>query len=122
MDARVDISGPPEVADAGRAVNDLADQIDSLLADEREAAADLSHRLRTPLTALQLQADSIRSDADRALISDAVLGLTQEVNEVIAAARRPRPRRERTAPARSEERRVGEECVRTFSSRWAPSH
>src|SRR3546814_16918675 len=73
--------------------------LDSLLADEREAAADLSHRLRTPLTALQLQADSIRSDEDRARISDAVRGLTQEVNEVIAAARRPRPPRERPASA-----------------------
>src|SRR3546814_15039349 len=73
--------------------------LDSLLADEREAAADLSHRLRTPLTALQLQADSIRSDEDRARISDAVRGLTQAVNEVIAAARRPRPLRERTASA-----------------------
>src|SRR3546814_20924198 len=99
MDARVDISGPPEVADAGRAVNDLADQIDSLLTDEREAAADLPHRLRTPLTALQLQADSIRSDLDRARLSPAVPCLPQEVHEVLASARSPRPTRERPVSA-----------------------
>src|SRR3546814_11477414 len=27
-----------------------------------------------------------------------------------------------TAPPRSEERRVGKECVRTFRSRWSPDH
>src|SRR3546814_21141748 len=97
MVARVDISGPPEVADAGRALNDLADQIDSLLADEREAAADPSHRLRTPLTALQLQADSIRSDEDRARLSDAVRGLTQEVIEASAPPTGPPTRTSRVS-------------------------
>src|SRR3546814_14704712 len=38
----------------------------------------------------------------------------------------PRPAREedelRTVPARSEERRVGKECVSTCRYRWSPSH
>jgi signal transduction histidine kinase len=49
------VPGPtPELADAARALNRLADRIDELRAAERERVADLSHRLRTPLTGLRL--------------------------------------------------------------------
>ena len=50
--ARAPTDGPREVADVGLALNRLADRIDELIAEERETVADLSHRLRTPLTAL----------------------------------------------------------------------
>src|SRR3546814_11762903 len=33
-----------------------------------------------------------------------------------------RHRARETVPSRSEERRVGKECVRTCSSRWSPDH
>jgi signal transduction histidine kinase len=96
LDARADGDGPPEVAHVAGAVNDLADQIQGLLAAEREAAADLSHRLRTPLTALQLQFDSVRDEDDRARLADSVRQLTDEVSAVIDAARRERPETRRT--------------------------
>ena len=50
--ARADVAGPPEIADVAEALNLLADRIDELRVAERERVADLSHRLRTPLTAL----------------------------------------------------------------------
>lgn len=83
--ARAEVGGPPEIADAATALNLLADRIDELRAAERERVADLSHRLRTPLTALRLDAEaagasSVVADVDR---------LEAEVNEVIRAARRP---------------------------------
>src|ERR671910_737840 len=57
-DARA-VPGPtPELADAARALNRLADRIDELRAAERERVADLSHRLRTPLTGLRLDAET----------------------------------------------------------------
>ena len=34
----------------GESFNWLAGRLEELIAEEREAAADLSHRLRTPLT------------------------------------------------------------------------
>src|SRR3546814_3591405 len=34
----------------------------------------------------------------------------------------PQPERERRQPERSEERRVGKECVSTCRSRWSPYH
>jgi len=57
--ARAPTAGPREVADVGKALNRLADRIDELIAEERETVADLSHRLRTPLTTLRLDAEAL---------------------------------------------------------------
>ena len=59
LSARTTPAGPPEVREVGTAVNSLAGRIGELLTEEREAAADLAHRLRTPLTALRLDAESL---------------------------------------------------------------
>ena len=83
--ARVSPGTTPELVDAAHALNLLADRIDALRAAERERVADLSHRLRTPLTALRL-------DADRAGTPDVVAGvdrLEAAVTDLIRAARRP---------------------------------
>jgi signal transduction histidine kinase len=53
--------GPPEVRRVGTGLNHLAARIGELLKHEREAAADLSHRLRTPLTALRIGIRSSRT-------------------------------------------------------------
>jgi signal transduction histidine kinase len=54
---RVEPMGPPELREAGTAFNAMAERMVVLLATERELVADLSHRLRTPLTALRLAAE-----------------------------------------------------------------
>ena len=59
LDARVEPAGPPEIVEVGHVLNRLAGRIGDLLAAERELVADLSHRLRTPITALRLDADSL---------------------------------------------------------------
>ena len=56
LDARAVPRGPVETVELGAALNRLADRIGELLTAEREAVADLSHRLRTPVTALRLDA------------------------------------------------------------------
>lgn len=83
--ARAEVTGPPEIAAVAEALNLLADRIDELRASERERVADLSHRLRTPLTALRLDAEA---SGVPALVDD-VDRLAAEVTEVIRAARRP---------------------------------
>ena len=88
LSARVVPDGPDEVAESGRAFNQLAARLTDLLAAERERAADLSHRLRTPIAALRLQAESVADPGDRdALIGD-IVHLEGEVTALIEDVRR----------------------------------
>ena len=61
-----------------------------LLAHEREAVADLSHRLRTPVTALRLDVESLprRARAGTGSTAD-VDELTRQIDALIREARRP---------------------------------
>lgn len=89
LDRRVTPAGPDEIADVGVAFNFLAERLRQLLAEERESVADLSHRLRTPLTALRLQADTLTDrDASASLIED-IDRLEAAVDGLIEEARRP---------------------------------
>ncbi|MDG1989134.1 MAG: HAMP domain-containing sensor histidine kinase [Acidimicrobiales bacterium] len=88
LDARVAPAGPPEVVESGQAFNQLVERLSELLAAERERIADLSHRLRTPIAALRLQADSVTDPAARdGLISD-IVHLEGEVTALIEDVRR----------------------------------
>jgi signal transduction histidine kinase len=89
LEARVEPGGPAEIHDVATGLNHLAGQITELLSRERESAADLSHRLRTPLTVLRLEAESLRDPADAERISRQVDVLEQTVTELINATRRP---------------------------------
>jgi len=88
LTARVVPAGPPEVREVGRAVNTLGRRIDELLVAERESVADLSHRLRTPLTALRLDADGLRDPVEAARLGADVAALERTVDEVIRGAGR----------------------------------
>ncbi len=92
---RVEVSGTSELAEAGTAFNTMADRVVALLGAERELAADLSHRLRTPLTALRLDAEAIPPGPVATRIREAVDALEAEVDAIITDARSPA--RERSA-------------------------
>ncbi len=89
LEARVRPAGPRELRAVGEAVNRLAGRIGELLAIEREAVADLSHRLRTPLTALRLDAEALPNPDDATRFGADVDALTRVVDDVIHEARRP---------------------------------
>jgi len=88
LTARAVPAGPPELREVAGALNHLAGRIQDLLAAERERVADLSHRLRTPLTALRLEAESLRDPAEAARVSAAADGVARAVTAVIQQARR----------------------------------
>ena len=89
LGARATVAGPPEMRQVSTGLNRLAARIGDLLAHERETAADLSHRLRTPLTALRIDAESLGDAGERAQLVSDVDGLQRTVDEIILAARRP---------------------------------
>jgi signal transduction histidine kinase len=62
LGVRIQPSGPRELAEAGYAFNRMADRLISSRTSERELVADLSHRLRTPLTVLRLDAEALDPD------------------------------------------------------------
>jgi len=88
LSARAAPGGPPEVRSVAMALNHLAGRIDDLLAEERETVADISHRLRTPLTALRLEAESLRDRAEAARVEARVDALERAVTAVITDVRR----------------------------------
>lgn len=87
LSARVEPSDPDELRETGEAFNYLAERLDQLLAEERETAADLSHRLRTPLTSLRLQAESLGDEEERKAMISQVDRLEHSMNQVIDLAR-----------------------------------
>lgn len=87
--ARAPVAGPPELADIAQALNTLADRIDALLRAERESAADLSHRLRTPMTALRLDVESLPEGAAAHRLAGDLDELERAVDRLIREARAP---------------------------------
>lgn len=86
--AEVEVAGPREVQELGRSLNRLVARIETLLERERESIADLSHRLRTPITALRLNIESLPADSDRERLLSDVDRLHGMVDHVINQARR----------------------------------
>ncbi|NUT42283.1 MAG: HAMP domain-containing histidine kinase [Thermoactinospora sp.] len=87
LEARARPGGPPELRSVALALNHLAGRIGDLLAAERESVADLSHRLRTPLTGLRLDAEALRDREEAARIAARVDDLERAVSSIINDAR-----------------------------------
>ncbi|OCC11587.1 HAMP domain-containing sensor histidine kinase [Streptomyces sp. PTY087I2] len=99
LEVRVPEEGPGELRRAAQAFNAMAGQVVELLANERELAADLSHRLRTPLTVLRLNAASLGEGTAAEQTRAAVAHLEREVDTIIRAARDAKPRTAGQPPA-----------------------
>jgi signal transduction histidine kinase len=79
LEARAPASGgPEEVRDLSTAFNRMAERIESLIGSHRDWVADVSHQLRTPLTALRLRADLLAEEAPEPLAAE-MAGLQAEL-------------------------------------------
>lgn len=87
LDARADDRAPGELGVVAGALNGLAGRIAEALREERETIADLSHRVRTPLTTLRMEAESL-SEQDAERIVAGVDAVNRAVTDVIQQARR----------------------------------
>jgi signal transduction histidine kinase len=89
LDVRVAERGMPEVVTLARALNRLAERVGRLLSAERDAVADLSHRLRTPVTALRLDTEMISDPDVGERLRDHITQLERTVDAIVHDARRP---------------------------------
>ena len=89
LDVRAVPSGPPETVELADALNQLADRISELLVAERAAVGDLSHRLRTPVTALRLDAEAVADPEVAERLQEHVAHLQRTVDAIVRDARRP---------------------------------
>ena len=87
LKTRVTPDGPRELREAATAFNTMADDLRSLVDRERELAADLSHRLRTPLTALRLDAEAMPPGPIGERMRQACDLLDEELEAIITGAR-----------------------------------
>ena len=89
LTARAEVSGTEETQELARALNGLAERTVELLAAERAAVADLSHRLRTPVTALRLDAEGVADPEVAGRLQEHIAALQRTVDVIVKEARRP---------------------------------
>ncbi len=87
LDVAVEPAGPPELLALGGSFNDLGLRIRQMLDRERELVAELSHRLRTPLTKLRMRIEHVEDPVLAAALEADLQDVTSVVNELIAEAR-----------------------------------
>lgn len=92
LEARAPVAvGPPEVQDLSASFNAMADRLASLVRSSQDFAADASHQLRTPLTAVRLRLDNLAATTGDEEAVDAVLRdiarLEQTIDALLAFTR-----------------------------------
>jgi signal transduction histidine kinase len=81
-------AGPPEVRELAETLDRLVGRIEVLLERERRSVSDLSHRLRTPVTALRLRIEAVADLAERERLTADLDELESMVDHVVREARR----------------------------------
>ncbi|WP_299930200.1 HAMP domain-containing sensor histidine kinase [uncultured Nocardioides sp.] len=89
LTARAEVAGTEETQELARALNGLAERTTELLRMERAAVADLSHRLRTPVTALRLDAEAVAEPELGQRLQEHIGVLQRTVDAIVREARRP---------------------------------
>jgi signal transduction histidine kinase len=85
---RVPRSDAAEINQLIGTLNLISVRVEQLIASEHEFVADLSHRLRTPLTALRLDSESIGDGPVAQRVRHAVTALETDVDDLIRSAAR----------------------------------
>lgn len=87
LGVRADRDAPYELREVGAAFDLMAERLRALVDAERQFAGDVSHRLRTPLTALRLAVARLPADDAADAVRLGVAAVEQELDDVIRSAR-----------------------------------
>lgn len=89
LDPQPTRTGVTELAAVATLIDKASELTTTLLARQQKMILDVSHRLRTPLTALRLDADAIGEGPIAERIRSAVVALEQDVDNIIRTAGQP---------------------------------
>lgn len=84
LDARAPLSGVVEFDTLAATLNDSAARIQTMLGRERSLSAEVSHQLRTPLSGLRLELETLRSSASSAVHVESSLAAVDRLETIIA--------------------------------------
>lgn len=88
LSARAEPSSISEISEVAVALNRLTARVQELLLEEREYTAELAHQLRTPLTVLTADLDTVADPGIKERLQDDVTDVQRMVDEIIRTARR----------------------------------
>lgn len=122
FEVRIDPTGVAEIDKAAEALNGTADRIGDLLNRERSFSADVSHQLRTPLTALKLdlEAAGVEGHEDLAATALAEVSRIEATIEDLLTLARDTNRSQSRANPRSETEAAEQRWHGPFAERGRP--
>jgi len=85
LDARFPSGRKDEIGNAGRAFNNMAERIETLLVAERRLLQDVSHELRSPLARLSFAARLARTASDRDAAIDRIKHEVDRLTELVSS-------------------------------------
>ena len=83
----LDESGPIEITQAARALNEMRKRVRRLVDERTRMLVAVSHDLRTPLTRLRLRIERLRDDPAKAAMLDEIATINEMLSETLAYMR-----------------------------------
>jgi len=96
LSERVSVRGGDEIAELGRTYNDMLDRLQAAFADQKEFLADVGHELRTPITVIRGNLETLGDDPEErreatVVINDELERMSRLVDDLLLLARSDRP-------------------------------
>ena len=105
-------AGPPELRRLARSFNEMADNVEDVLEQQRAFVADASHQLRNPLSALLLRIELLALELPEG---------NEEIASVRSRGQAPRPGPGRPARPGAGRARRGRPAAHRHRASWPPS-
>ncbi|MDQ4096049.1 MAG: HAMP domain-containing histidine kinase [Actinomycetota bacterium] len=93
---RIEVSGNDEIAHLGRTFNEMLDRLEQAFNTQRRFVDDAGHELRTPITIIQGQLETVGDDPEdrrrtMTIVMDELDRMSRFVNDLLLLARAERP-------------------------------